>query len=52
MGEMWYLALVIGAFAAFIVALAWVERTWKPKGTQAPTEDATTTEPEDVASPG
>jgi hypothetical protein len=35
-GEMWYLALVMGAFFVFIVALAWCERTWRPKGAQAP----------------
>jgi hypothetical protein len=30
MGEMWYLALVLGAFSVFIATLAWAERTWKP----------------------
>jgi hypothetical protein len=40
MGEMWYLGLVIGAFLAFIVSLTWVERTWRPKATEAPPEQA------------
>ena len=30
-GELLYLLMVIGAFAIFASALAWAERTWKPK---------------------
>jgi hypothetical protein len=31
-GEMLYLLMVIGMFTIFALALAWVERTWRPKG--------------------
>lgn len=31
-GEMLYLLMVIGAFTAFALVLAWVERSWQPKG--------------------
>jgi hypothetical protein len=37
-GETWYLALIIGGFSVFMLALAWVERNWKPKTTEAPSE--------------
>lgn len=40
-GEMWYLALVIGGFAVFMLALAWAERSWKPKAMEAPSEQVT-----------
>jgi hypothetical protein len=32
-GELLYLLMVIGAFTIFAIALAWAERTWKPKQT-------------------
>jgi hypothetical protein len=34
-GEMLYLSMVIGAFTIFALVLAWVERTWQPKGRAA-----------------
>ena len=36
-GELLYLLMVIGAFTIFALALAWAERTWRPKeSAQAP----------------
>ena len=30
-GELLYLLMIVGAFMTFAIALAWVERTWRPK---------------------